>query len=68
MRNPLFQIYKKTRDDELELECQEEKYGFVSNSENDFTKLQSDDLMNCLMGVGLIRFLEDGWHINVLPK
>ena len=68
LRNPLFQTYKETKEDELELDCQEEKYIFVNNSENDLTKLQSDDLMDCLMGIGLIRFLEDGWHINVLPK
>ena len=68
LRNPLFQTYKETKEDELELECQEEKYIFVNNSENDLTKLQSDDLMDCLMGIGSIRFLEDGWHINILPK
>ena len=68
LRNPLFQTYKETKEDELELDCKEEKYIFVNNSENDLTKLQSDDLMDCLMGIGLIRFLEDGWHINVLPK
>ncbi|HKR72745.1 MAG TPA: hypothetical protein VJR94_01395 [Candidatus Nitrosocosmicus sp.] len=68
MRNPLFQTYKETKEDEPELDYQEEKYIFVNNAENDLTKLQSDDLMDCLMGIGLIRFLEDGWHINILPK
>lgn len=68
LRNPLFQTYKETKEDELELDCKEEKYIFVNNSEYDFTKIQSDGLMDCLMGVGLIRFLEDGWHINILPE
>lgn len=68
LENPLFQTYKETKEDELELDCKEEKYIFANNSEYDFTKIQSDDLMGCLMGVGLIRFLEDGWHINILPE
>ena len=66
MRNPLFQTYKEIREDEKVLECKEEKYIFVNNSEDDLTKMQRDDLMHCLMGIGPIRFLEDGWHINIL--
>jgi hypothetical protein len=63
----LFQTYKETREDEKELEYKEEKYIFVNNSEYDFTRMQPNDLMHCLMSIGSIRFLEDGWHINILP-
>ena len=63
----MFQTYKETRENEKELECKEEKYIFVNNSEYDLTRMQPNDLMYCLMGIGSIRFLEDGWHINILP-
>ena len=68
LRNPLFQTYKEIREDERELDCEEEKYLFVNNSEDDTTKMQNDELMHCLMSIGPIRFLEDGWHINILPE
>jgi hypothetical protein len=68
LRNPLFQTYKEIREDERKLDCQEERYLFVNNSEDDTTKMQTDDLMHCLMCIGPIRFLEDGWHINILLK
>lgn len=64
---PLFQKYNETIEYERELDCKEERYIFVNNSEYDLTKMQPDDLMHCLMGIGSIRFLEDGWRINILP-
>ncbi|HYF98688.1 MAG TPA: hypothetical protein VD815_01210 [Candidatus Saccharimonadales bacterium] len=63
----MFQTYNETEEVDSEPDCIEEKCIFFNDSKYDFTKKQADDLMQCLMGIGLIRFYEDGWHIKVIP-